>query len=162
MLKLAENKNVAIKITGACTLSHEKFPYKDIWDPLGRIFDAYGLDRCMWGTDWTRAVNLLTYKEGVELLPCHRPPERQRPRDPDGRQPAEDLRLVAEEGLTRMPVIDAQVHCYGRNTPDSPWADPFPGPAEMTGEDMVKAMDDVGVDGALLTSVFAIYRFDAS
>ena len=27
---------------------------------------------------------------------------------------------------------------------------------------MVKAMDDVGVDGALLTSVFAIYRFDAS
>jgi L-fuconolactonase len=67
-----------------------------------------------------------------------------------------------EEGLTRMPVIDAQVHCYGRNTPDSPWTDPFPGPAEMTGEDMVKAMDDVGVDGALLTSVFAIYRFEAS
>ena len=60
-----------------------------------------------------------------------------------------------------MPVIDAQVHCYGCNTPDSPWADPFPGPAEMTGQDMVKAMDDVGVDGALLTSVFAIYRFDA-
>ena len=66
VLKLAENKNVAIKISGACTLSHEKFPYKDIWDPLARIFDAYGLDRCLWGTDWTRAVNLLTYKEGVE------------------------------------------------------------------------------------------------
>ena len=61
-----------------------------------------------------------------------------------------------------MPVIDAQVHCYGRNTADSPWTDPFPGPVEMTGEDMVKAMDEVGVDGALLTSVFAIYRFDAS
>jgi predicted TIM-barrel fold metal-dependent hydrolase len=66
VLKLAENKNVAIKISGACTLSHEKFPYKDIWDPLGEIFDAYGLDRCMWGTDWTRAVNVLTYKEGVD------------------------------------------------------------------------------------------------
>jgi predicted TIM-barrel fold metal-dependent hydrolase len=66
VLALAENKNVAIKITGACTLSHEKFPYKDIWAPLGRIFEAYGLDRCMWGTDWTRAVNLLTYKEGVD------------------------------------------------------------------------------------------------
>ena len=66
VLKLAENKNIAIKISGACTLSHEKFPYKDIWDPLGRIFDAFGLDRCMWGTDWTRAVNLLTYKEGVD------------------------------------------------------------------------------------------------
>jgi predicted TIM-barrel fold metal-dependent hydrolase len=66
VLKLAGNKNIAIKISGACTLSHEKFPYRDIWDPLGRIFDAYGLDRCMWGTDWTRAVNLLTYKEGVD------------------------------------------------------------------------------------------------
>ncbi len=66
VLKVAENKNVAIKISGACTLSHEKFPYKDIWDPLARVFDAYGLDRCMWGTDWTRAVNLLTFKEGVD------------------------------------------------------------------------------------------------
>lgn len=66
VLAVAAQKNVAIKITGACTLSHEKFPFKDIWDPLGRIFDAYGLERCMWGTDWTRAVNLLTYKEGVE------------------------------------------------------------------------------------------------
>ncbi len=68
VLALAANKNIAIKITGACTLSHQKFPYKDVWDPLGRIFDAFGLDRCMWGTDWTRAVNLLTYKEGVEAF----------------------------------------------------------------------------------------------
>ena len=66
VLEVAKNKNIAIKITGACTLSHQPYPYKDIWDPLGRIFDAFGLDRCMWGTDWTRAVNLLTYKEGVE------------------------------------------------------------------------------------------------
>ena len=66
VLALAKNRNIAIKITGACTLSKQPYPYKDIWDPLGRIFDAFGLDRCMWGTDWTRAVNLLTYKEGVE------------------------------------------------------------------------------------------------
>lgn len=68
VLALAAAPNVTIKITGACTLSHEKFPYKDIWDPLGRIFDAFGLDRCMWGTDWTRAVALLTYKEGVDAF----------------------------------------------------------------------------------------------
>jgi L-fuconolactonase len=66
LLPLAQNKNIAIKITGACTLSHEKFPYKDIWDPLAKIFDAFSLDRCMWGTDWTRAINLLNYKEGVD------------------------------------------------------------------------------------------------
>jgi predicted TIM-barrel fold metal-dependent hydrolase len=68
VLALAAHDNVAIKISGACTLSHEPFPYRDIWDPLGRIFDAFGFDRCMWGTDWTRAVGLLTYKQGVEAF----------------------------------------------------------------------------------------------
>ncbi|MBV9756225.1 MAG: amidohydrolase family protein [Alphaproteobacteria bacterium] len=68
VLALAAHDNVAIKITGACTLSHEAFPYNDIWDPLRRIFDAFGLDRCMWGTDWTRAVKLLTYREGVDAF----------------------------------------------------------------------------------------------
>jgi L-fuconolactonase len=68
VVALAAHDNVTIKISGACTLSHEAFPYNDIWDPLSRIFDAFGLDRCMWGTDWTRAVALLTYKEAVEAF----------------------------------------------------------------------------------------------
>jgi len=68
LLALAPHKNIAVKISGGCTLSHEKFPYKDIRAPLGRIFDAFGLDRCMWGTDWTRAIKLLTYKEGVDAF----------------------------------------------------------------------------------------------
>jgi len=68
VLALAAHANVTIKISGACTLSHQPFPYTDIWDPLGRIFDAFGLDRCMWGTDWTRAVALLTYAQGVEAF----------------------------------------------------------------------------------------------
>lgn len=68
LLALAPHDNVAVKISGACTLSHEAFPYKDLWDPLLRIFDAFGFDRCLWGTDWTRAVALLTYREGVEAF----------------------------------------------------------------------------------------------
>jgi len=68
VLALAAHDNVAIKISGACTLSRQAFPYDDIWDPLQRIFDAFGLDRCLWGTDWTRAVRLLTYRDGVEAF----------------------------------------------------------------------------------------------
>jgi predicted TIM-barrel fold metal-dependent hydrolase len=68
LLAMAAHDNVAVKISGACTLAHEPFPYKDIWDPLFRIFDAFGLNRCMWGTDWTRAVALLTYKQGVDAF----------------------------------------------------------------------------------------------
>ncbi len=68
VLALAELDNVAIKISGAGTLSHQPFPYPDIWEPLRRIFDAFGFERCLWGTDWTRAVNSLTYEQGVEAF----------------------------------------------------------------------------------------------
>ncbi len=66
LLALADCDNVVVKITGACTLSHMPYPYDDIWDPLCRIFERFGIDRCLWGTDWTRAVELLTYEQGVE------------------------------------------------------------------------------------------------
>ena len=68
VLMLANERNVAIKISGACTLSREPFPYKDIWDPVCRVIDAFGIDRCMWGTDWTRAVKFLTFAQGVDAF----------------------------------------------------------------------------------------------
>jgi L-fuconolactonase len=68
VLKLSAYDNVAIKVSGVCTLSHRPFPYEDIWDPLLRVFDAFGFGRCMWGTDWTRATAFLTYEQGVEAF----------------------------------------------------------------------------------------------
>jgi L-fuconolactonase len=65
LLALASHANVRVKISGACTLSREPFPYNDIWDPVMRIIDAFGLDRCMWGTDWTRTTGVLTYEQAV-------------------------------------------------------------------------------------------------
>ena len=73
VLALARHDNVVIKITGAGTLSHEAFPFADIWSPLARIFEAWGFERCLWGTDWTRATAFLTYDEGVELFRRHLP-----------------------------------------------------------------------------------------
>ena len=66
LLALAQYANVRVKISGACTMSHQPFPYDDIWDPVLRIIDAFGLDRCMWGTDWTRAYAVLNYEQAVE------------------------------------------------------------------------------------------------
>ena len=68
VVELAQYDNVAIKISGACTLSHQPFPYADLREPLDQIFAAFGFDRCMWGTDWTRAVELLSYEQGVEAF----------------------------------------------------------------------------------------------
>src|SRR6266851_1971865 len=59
-----------------------------------------------------------------------------------------------------MLTIDAQVHAYERNHPGRPWVGHLHGPAEVTGDDMVAAMDAVGVDGALLVSPFAMYGYD--
>ena len=61
-----------------------------------------------------------------------------------------------------MLTIDSQVHAYERDHPGRPWAGVLRGPPEVTGDDMVAAMDAVGVDGALLVSPFSMYRYDAS
>src|SRR5262245_43776533 len=61
-----------------------------------------------------------------------------------------------------MMIIDAQVHAYERNHPGRPWIGELTGPVEVTGDDMVAAMDAVGVDGAVLVSPFSLYGYDAS
>lgn len=66
VLELAGRKNAVIKISGACTLSKEAYPFPDIWDPLARIFDAWGFERCLWGTDWTRAFAVVNYEQAVK------------------------------------------------------------------------------------------------
>src|SRR3954452_12923330 len=61
-----------------------------------------------------------------------------------------------------MPTIDVQVHAYERNHPGRPWVATLVGPEEVTGDEMVAAMDEVGVDGAILVSPFSMYGYDAS
>lgn len=68
VLELASRPNVVIKVTGACTLSRKPFPFADIWDPLARVFDAWGIERCLWGTDWTRAFAVVNYADAVEAF----------------------------------------------------------------------------------------------
>ena len=43
----------------------------------------------------------------------------------------------------QTPTIDSQVHSYERNRPERPWAGFLQGPDEVTGDDMVAAMDAV-------------------
>lgn len=68
VLALATFDNVAIKVSGICTLSHQPYPYADLWEPLTRVYEAFGFERCMWGTDWTRALAFLSYHQGVEAF----------------------------------------------------------------------------------------------
>ena len=108
VLELAKRPNAVIKVSGACTLSREPYPFPDIWDPLARVFDAWGFERCLWGTDWTRAFAVVNYEQAVEPFLQDRPPERQRAGHADGRRLRQGLWLVAEEGLE---PIEGPRHC---------------------------------------------------
>ena len=59
-------------------------------------------------------------------------------------------------------IIDSQVHAYEANTPKRPWFRVPNWPAHVTGDEMVAAMDKVGVDGAIFVSPFSMYQYDAS
>src|SRR5262252_5102186 len=61
-----------------------------------------------------------------------------------------------------MLTIDAQVHAYERNHPGRPWVGSLYGPSEVTGDQMVAAMDAVRADAAVLVSPFSLYGYDAS
>ena len=61
-----------------------------------------------------------------------------------------------------MSIIDSQVHAYEANTSKRPWATVPNWPDHVTGDEMVAAMDKVGVDGAIFISAFSMYRYDAS
>jgi predicted TIM-barrel fold metal-dependent hydrolase len=53
-----------------------------------------------------------------------------------------------------MMIIDSQVHAYEANTPKRPWHSVPNWPDHVTGDEMVTAMDKVGVDGAIFISAF--------
>jgi L-fuconolactonase len=61
-----------------------------------------------------------------------------------------------------MTIIDSQVHAYEANTPKRPWQSVPNWPDHVTGDEMVAAMDKVGVAGAILISPFSMYGYDAS
>ncbi len=66
VLELAKRTNAVIKVSDACTLSQQPYPFPDIWDPLARAFDAWGSEPCLWGTDWTRAFAVVNDEQAVE------------------------------------------------------------------------------------------------
>ena len=59
-----------------------------------------------------------------------------------------------------MIVIDSQVHAYEANTSKRPWHSVPNWPDHVTGDEMVSAMDKVGVDGAIFISAFSMYLAD--
>jgi predicted TIM-barrel fold metal-dependent hydrolase len=54
LLELARHPNVNVKLCGGPVMSEQNYPFDDVWPKLEQMFAAFGYDRVMWGSDYTR------------------------------------------------------------------------------------------------------------
>jgi len=66
MLALARLSNVGVKLSGAPSTSTQPYPYKNIHGYLRQIVEAFGPNRCFWGTDITRMP--CSYRQCVTMF----------------------------------------------------------------------------------------------
>ena len=65
-VKVARLPHVSLKVTSAPCYSDEPYPFRDIHDHLKLIYDSFGPQRLLWGSDLTRLRG--TYRECVLLF----------------------------------------------------------------------------------------------
>jgi len=62
---LAKYPNVSVKLSSAPLMSSEPYPFRDVTPHIRRLFDAYGPQRCYWGTDVTNSYAKASYRQRV-------------------------------------------------------------------------------------------------
>jgi predicted TIM-barrel fold metal-dependent hydrolase len=62
---LAKYPNVSVKLSAGPLFSKENYPFRDVAPHIETLFDAYGPQRCHWGTDVTNSFAKATYKQRV-------------------------------------------------------------------------------------------------
>jgi len=62
---LAKYPNVSVKLSAAPNYSSEPYPFRDFLPHIRVLFDAYGPQRCYWGTDLTNGFSRATYRQRI-------------------------------------------------------------------------------------------------
>lgn len=62
---LAKYPNVSVKLSATPAYSSEPYPFRDMAPHIRRLFDAYGPQRCYWGTDMTNSFSRATYRQRI-------------------------------------------------------------------------------------------------
>ena len=62
---LAKYPNVSVKLSASPLLSKEAYPFNDVTPHIQRLFEAFGPQRCHWGTDVTNSLAKATYRQRV-------------------------------------------------------------------------------------------------
>jgi predicted TIM-barrel fold metal-dependent hydrolase len=68
LLTLAPLPNVSVKVSAMPCFSTEPYPFRNLHDPIRRTIDGFGVDRCFWGTDYSRLEGICTYRQAVTMF----------------------------------------------------------------------------------------------
>ena len=108
VLELTKRKNAVIKVSGACTLSKQPYPFPDIWDPLAPPVRRLGFRAVLVGHGLDARVRGRQLRAGRRALPPDRPLDRQRTGAADGRRLRQSVWLVSEEGLAKVGIVQSR------------------------------------------------------
>jgi L-fuconolactonase len=65
MNALARHPNVFVKVSALPCFSSERYPFKNLREPLRRVIEAFGPRRAFWGSDITRVPATCSYRQVV-------------------------------------------------------------------------------------------------
>lgn len=71
LLALERYPRVFVKISHMWSLSEQPYPYPDAAKQVRRLYDRFGAERLMWGTDWPICLKQLSYARAVALFRDH-------------------------------------------------------------------------------------------
>ncbi len=67
LLALSRQPNVFVKPTGYYYSSREDYPYRDCWDLVRALYDAFGAERLLWGSDFPHVLLKSGYRRCLRL-----------------------------------------------------------------------------------------------
>lgn len=68
LLDLARFPRVYVKISHMWRISRQSYPYADTHDMVHRLYDKFGPERLMWGTDWPMVEPYCGYAKALSLV----------------------------------------------------------------------------------------------
>lgn len=68
LLALARYPKVFVKISHTWSLSRQPYPYRDSLEQVRRLYDVFGPERLMWGTDWPLVERYCGYAGALKLV----------------------------------------------------------------------------------------------
>jgi L-fuconolactonase len=68
LLALARFPKVFVKVSHTWSVSKQPYPYRDAQDQVKRLYDAFGPQRLMWGTDWPMVEAHCGYAKALAMV----------------------------------------------------------------------------------------------